>query len=120
MTQRDVRFDLTLTLLGHPGDPPFNLLRCAVRNPSQCLHMLISDDRQPVALFLSRSVRDRPVSRTLARHEMSDSKTPTRFAKVILRAGRLEKGVPCRSGGQRFMSSVGIQGQPKFREIFRH
>jgi hypothetical protein len=25
---------------------------------------------------------------------MSDSKTPTRFAKVILRAGRLEKGVP--------------------------
>ena len=34
-----------------------------------------------------------PVSRTLARHEMSDSKTPTRFAKVIL-AARLEKGVP--------------------------
>ena len=56
--------------------------------------MLISDDRQPVALFLSRSVRDRPVSHTLARHEMSDSKTPTRFAKVILRAARLEKGEP--------------------------
>jgi hypothetical protein len=73
---------------------PFNLLRCAVRHPSQCLHMPVSDDRQPVALFLSRSVRDRPVSRTLARHEMSDSKTPTRFTKVILRAARLEKGVP--------------------------
>src|SRR5258708_32104205 len=81
---------------GHSGatqeNPPFNLLRRAVRNPSQCLHMLISDARQPVALFLSRSVRDRPVS--IARHEMSDSKTPTRFAKVILRAARLEKGVP--------------------------
>jgi hypothetical protein len=38
-----------------------------------------------------RGARDRPV---LARHEMSDSKTPTRFAKEILRAGRLEKGVP--------------------------
>jgi hypothetical protein len=25
---------------------------------------------------------------------MSDSKTPTRFAKMILRTGRLEKGVP--------------------------
>ena len=74
-------------------NPPFNLLRRAVRNPSQRLHMLVSDDRQPVALFLSRSVRDRPVSRTLARHEMSDSKTPTRFAKVILRAARLEKEV---------------------------
>jgi len=56
--------------------------------------MRISDDRQPVALFLSRSVRDRPVSRTLTRHEMSDSKTPTRFAKVILRSARLEKGAP--------------------------
>ena len=56
--------------------------------------MLISDRRQPVALFLSRRVRDRPVSRTLARHEMSDSKTPTRFAKVILRAGRLENEAP--------------------------
>src|SRR5208282_1022440 len=75
-------------------NPPFNLLRCAVRNPSQCFHVLISDDRQPVALLLSRSVRARPVSRTLARHEMSDSKTPTRFAKGILRAARLEKGVP--------------------------
>jgi hypothetical protein len=55
--------------------------------------MPVSDDRQPVALFSSRSVRDRPVSRQ-ARHEMSDSKTPNRFAKVILRAARLEKGVP--------------------------
>ena len=53
--------------------------------------MLISDDLQPVALFLLRSVRDRPV---LARHEMSDSKTPARFAKEILRAARPEKGVP--------------------------
>jgi hypothetical protein len=53
--------------------------------------MRISDDRQPVALFLSRSVRDRPV---LERHEMSDSKTPTRFAKEILRAARSEKGLP--------------------------
>jgi hypothetical protein len=57
--------------------------------------MLISDDRQHVALFLSKSVRDRPVSLTLARREMSDSKTPIRFAKVILRsAARLGKGVP--------------------------
>ena len=56
--------------------------------------MLISNDRQPVTLFLSKSVRDRPMSRRLARHEMSDSKTPTRFAKVILRAARLEKGAP--------------------------
>jgi hypothetical protein len=55
--------------------------------------MLISADRQPVALFFS-SVRDHPVSCTSARHEMSDSKTPSRFAKVILGAGRLEKGVP--------------------------
>jgi hypothetical protein len=42
----------------------------------------------------SKSVRDGPVSRTVARQEMSDSKTPTRFAKVLLRAARLEKGVP--------------------------
>ena len=75
-------------------NPPFNLLRCAVRTPSQCLHMLISDDRQPVALFLSRSVRDHPVSRPLARQEMSDSKTPTRFAKAILRTARLKTDVP--------------------------
>jgi hypothetical protein len=54
--------------------------------------MLISDDGQPVALFLSRSVLDSPVSRTLARHEMGVSKTPTRFTKVILRAAHLEKG----------------------------
>lgn len=73
------------------GNPPFNLLRCDVRNASQCLHMRISDERQPVTLFSSRSVRDRLV---LARHEMSDSKTPPRFAKEILRAVRLEKGVP--------------------------
>jgi hypothetical protein len=39
-------------------------------------------------------VRDSPVSRTLVRYEMSDSKTPTRFAKEILRAARLEKGAP--------------------------
>jgi hypothetical protein len=75
-------------------NPPFNLLRRAVRNPSQCLRVLISVDRQPVALFVSRSVRNRPVSRALARHEMSDSKTPTRLAKAILRAGYLEKEVP--------------------------
>src|SRR6267142_3566687 len=74
-------------------NPPFNLLRCVVRNASQCLHILISDDRQPVALFLSGTVRGRPAS-TGARHEMSDSKTPTRFAKAILRAVRLDKGVP--------------------------
>jgi hypothetical protein len=72
-------------------NPPFNLLQCAVRNASQCLRTLISDDCQPVALFLSKSMRERPV---LARHEMSDGKTPTRFAKEILRTGRLEKGVP--------------------------
>ena len=72
-------------------NPPFNLLRCAVRNASQCLHMLVSDDRQPVTLSLSKSVRDRPASRRLARHEMSDSRTPTRFAKVILPAARSEK-----------------------------
>jgi hypothetical protein len=30
----------------------------------------------------------------LARHEMSDSKTPTRIAKVILRATRVETGIP--------------------------
>jgi hypothetical protein len=55
------------------------------------LQTRISDDRQPVALFLPRSVRDGPVSE--GRHEMSDSKTTTRFAKVIQRAARLEKGV---------------------------
>jgi len=56
--------------------------------------MLVSDDRQPVTLSLSKSVRDSPASRTLARHEMSDSKTPTRFAKVIFPAARSEKGEP--------------------------
>jgi hypothetical protein len=56
--------------------------------------MLVSDDRQSVALFSSSSVRDRSVWHTLARHEMSDSKTPTRFAKEILRAASLKKGAP--------------------------
>ena len=92
MTRQDVRVDQTWD--GHQENPPFNLLRCAVRNPSQCLRMLISDDRQPVALFLSTSVRDRPGVTYVRRHEMSESKTPTRIAKVILRATRLEKGVP--------------------------
>jgi hypothetical protein len=54
--------------------------------------MRITDDRPPVALFLSRSVRDRPVF--IARHEMSDSKTPSRLAKAILAAARVETGVP--------------------------
>jgi hypothetical protein len=34
------------------------------------------------------------VSRALAKHEMSDSKTPTRLTKVILRAARIESAVP--------------------------
>jgi hypothetical protein len=62
-------------------NPPFNLLRRAVRHPSQRLHMLVCDDRLPVSLFLSMSVRD------------INSKTPTRFAKVILSAPPPETGV---------------------------
>jgi hypothetical protein len=36
---------------------PFNLLRCALRHPSQCSHVLVCDDRPPVSLFLSMSAR---------------------------------------------------------------
>ena len=39
-------------------NPQFNLLRLALRHPSQCLHMRVSDDSLPVALFLSMCVRD--------------------------------------------------------------
>jgi len=53
--------------------------------------VLVSDDCLPVALFLSMSVR-LPVSRTLARHEMSDSKTPARLTKVLHRTARPETG----------------------------
>jgi hypothetical protein len=55
-------------------NPPFNLLRPAVRHSSQCSHMLVCDDRLPVSLFLSMSVRD------------INGKTPARFAKVMLSA----------------------------------
>src|ERR1700676_703614 len=72
-------------------NPPFNLLQRAVRHPSQCSQMLVCDDCLPVALFLSMIVRD-ICSRTLARHEMRDSNTPTRLAKALLRAARPEPG----------------------------
>jgi len=32
---------------------PFNLLRWALRHSSQCLHIPVSDDCLPVAVFLS-------------------------------------------------------------------
>jgi hypothetical protein len=44
-----------------------------------------------MALFLPIIVRDIWVSRTLARHKMSDSKIPTRFAKVLISGAGLEK-----------------------------
>jgi hypothetical protein len=54
--------------------------------------MPVSDDCLPVALFLSMSVR--AMSRTLARREMSNSKTPRRFAKAILGAEPIKTDAP--------------------------
>lgn len=72
-----------------PTRTPFNILRHALWHPSQRSHKLLCDDSACGTLPVDDSARH-PVSHTLGRHAMSDGKTPTRFAKGLLRAAPLE------------------------------